>query len=740
MASAAAEVAGKGTTATDVALPSLSSRVQLVDDWEEATRTNRELSTRDRDYVDNHQLTETQLALLRERGQPPIIKNRIARKVNFILGEEIRQRVNPCAKPRTPQQQDDAGPATDGLRFAADEEKFDQCRSAVFRNMVVEGYGGALKEMEDCGDGVLKHRLRHIEWDRLAYDQHSRAHDFGDASWLAIIKWVDVDEAIKEFPDAKEAIKAAVESSTPADSDSADDSPRGWVSSKRKRIKLVEQFLRVDYDYYRFVFTGNADVVEPARTWLLDEDRQYSVCPLIMESCYIDRNGNRYGVVRQIISPQDMLNKASSKALNSLSVNQVISEEGAISDPDAFQEQIAKPDGFATGVRPGGLQDGAVVVKNGSEFAMAQFQLIQESKRDIDEIGPTSASIPDLPNTASGVAFQRRQQAANQELGTIFDQIRDWQWRVFCADWLAIRLCAPEDWWIRVTDDQELTGFRFVALNRRTIRSQRLQELLSKQPPPPLDKAVAAAAGEFAPRILGEAQAVIKSATMRVQQMAQAAQQGQVDPKIVEQAAAQVSSPDYIVQIIMAHPLMQQPVTANQVSKMMVDIVLDEAPDTAILAEEEFQTLSELAPSLIQVRPDMAPILTKMMIRASQMPNKRELIKELEKEPDQQQQQMAQQQQAMQQQMVQLQMALQQATIAVEQTKAQLQQAQTQKTVEEAKKIAIDASLAPAKAEVEVANKHIQAISTAADVGAKTIGDANGTDQAQALQATTNPG
>jgi uncharacterized membrane protein YqiK len=167
---------------------------------------------------------------------------------------------------------------------------------------------------------------------------------------------------------------------------------------------------------------------------------------------------------------------------------------------------------------------------------------------------------------------------------------------------------------------------------------------------------------------------------------------------------------------------MQEQITTSQVAQMLVDIVIDEAPDTAILAQEQFDTLTEMAPSLLQTRPDMAPTFIKLLIRSSSLPDKHELLKELDKGPDPQQAQMAQQQQQMQQQMLQLQLAMQQATIAVEQTRAQLQQAQTAKTAAETQKLSVETQIAPAKAEAEIEATKAQSMSHAANAGSKIGG------------------
>ena len=651
-----APVAVVEVTAVEVELPSLATRVEWFEDWEESTRENQKKARRDRDYYDGHQWSADDLDRLKERHQPPLVKNYIAPKVNFICGEEIRKRIDPVARPRTPQHEDAARAATDALRYVEEEQKFDQVRSAVLRNMLVEGYGGAIKELEECDDGKggveYKHRLRHIQWDRLFYDPHSREPDFSDAKYLGAVLWMDIDDAILMFQDAAMELQAALSKDIGDFGSTTEDTPRRWVDRKRERVKIVEMYFRVDKDWYRSPFTESADLEEPDRTAYLDERGEHSVCPLKMASCYVDQDGNRYGIVRHLISPQDEINKRASKALHLLSVRQVMAESGMVPDPQKFQTELAKPDGGYYDLTPGSLKDGSIEISQTGDLAQGHVTMMQEAKADIDRIGPSAAQIPDLPDSASGRAVIARQQAASQEMGSVFDYLLNWTHSVFELDWLCIRQYWTEEKWLRVSDDQELTGYRFVALNQEMTRAQRLQGLLEKQPKPPLPKAVEIAAGEWAPLVMGEVQLQHQAMMQQAKQMGQPPPQGQ-------------QAEQHMVGMIMQHPIMQEQITANQVETMQVDIVIDVAPDTAILAQEQFKTLMELLPMAGQTNPQMMPKLLKIAIMASDLPDKRELRQELEKGPDPQQMQIQQQQ-------MQLQMAGAKAGVDVQSSQAQL--------------------------------------------------------------------
>src|SRR3990167_5394786 len=249
----------------EIEAPDLETRLSYVDDWEESTADSLQKARRDRDYHDNIQWTEEEIAELEKRGQPVITKNRIARKVNFVLGEEIKKRVDPVCRPRTPQHEDAARAATDGLRFVEEEQDFDFVRSAVLKDTLVAGLGGALKSIEQGKQGVL-HRLKHIEWNRLFWDPRSRATDFADARYLGVILWMDLDDAIADYPDAEEALRAACNDGGSTTSDATEDTPRQWVSKDRKRVKLTEMYLRVGDNWLRSVFTKGADIKPPAPT------------------------------------------------------------------------------------------------------------------------------------------------------------------------------------------------------------------------------------------------------------------------------------------------------------------------------------------------------------------------------------------------------------------------------------------------------------------------------------------
>jgi hypothetical protein len=175
----------------------------------------------------------------------------------------------------------------------------------------------------------------------------------------------------------------------------------------------------------------------------------------------------------------------------------------------------------------------------------------------------------------------------------------------------------------------------------------------------------------------------------------QMASMGQVPQEQQQQA---------MVAMMQQHPMMSQPVMQNDVAQMLVDIVIDKSPETAVIEQEEFEKLNEIAGIVIPNRPDMAQKMIELVVRASQLRDKQDLLDALTKAPDPQQAQLQQQQQ-------QLAMKDAEAEVGVKSTQAQLNAARAQ--AEQAK-----TQIAGQKAPAEIAKVQAEAVRTSAQAGA----------------------
>jgi len=429
---------------------------------------NRALCERDRDYYDGKQWTDEEIKVLEKRGQPVVTNNRIKPKIDTIVGMEIKSRVDPKAYPINPNPEDNqsAEAVTDALRYVADNADFDQVKTDAAYDYAREGTCAAVAEVEKTSKG-FEIFPRHIPWDRFFWDMHSCLKDGKDAKFMGQHLWMDADDAKAMFPDADESLFAEG-AQDGAVGDTYDDKPRNALYDKaRNRVRMIEMYYHSG-QWYHVIFTGNGEVL-PSRLSPYLDDCNEPCNPIEMQCAHVDRDGESYGLVRQLISPQDELNKRRSKSLHLLSVNQTIADDGAVDDVNKAKQEMAKPDGWITKNKGKDLQ-----INTGIDLAMGQFQLLQESKAEIDQIGANAAITGKEEGNISGRALQIKQHSGTVEMEPAMDGLRSWERRMHRQHWARIKQFWNEQKWIRVTDNEK--NIRFVGLNQPVTVGQVLQQ------------------------------------------------------------------------------------------------------------------------------------------------------------------------------------------------------------------------------------------------------------------------
>lgn len=443
--------------------------VRRFEEAEESTRPARELSERDRDYHDHKQHTAEEEAALERRGQPVVTFNRIGRKVNYLKGLESQMRKDPKCFPRTPNDDGSAQAATDALRYVCDDQNWDAKRSEAFENIVVEGTGVIFVGGQQVKGGIDP-LLISIPWDRFYHDPYSRRIDFSDAMYMGIVTWMDVAEAKRRYPGREEVITETWMHSR--DSHTYDDRPKNnlWADYKRKRVRINEEYYIQDGQWMSCVYTKAGFLVDRHPSEYLDVDGQPE-CPIKAISAYVDRDNNRYGEVRGMISPQDEVNKRRSKGLHLISTRQVRLSRAFQDDASAVKRELARPDGVLF------ADDGEVEILPTGDMAAANFQMLQEAKAEIDLLGPNAALAGKNENDASGRAILAQQQGGMIEVALLMDRLRQLSLEVYRSIFARIKQYWDGQRWIRVTDDER--NLKWVGLNvpktMLDIASERLQ-------------------------------------------------------------------------------------------------------------------------------------------------------------------------------------------------------------------------------------------------------------------------
>lgn len=505
---------------------------------------SRKESQIDDDYFHGYQWTAEERRILRDRKQPDHVFNRVRPAVNGTLGVLKSGATDPRAYARNPQDEDSAEVASKVLRYIADYNDFDTARIAGAKNYLVWDAVAGLVEVGE-GGRVTFDLIRPEEF---FYDPRSRREDFVDARYMGCAKWMYVDDIVALGADRKQ-VESSVSSFDDAIDDTFDDRPEdarmNWVDKKHRRLMVVEMYHKEGGEWMRCLFYAGG-IIKRGPSPYVEKDRgkPKRVCPIVAQTCFIDRENNRYGIVRDMRGPQDEINKRRSKLLNLLNNRQVqANNEIAMSaDADVVRGEAGRPDG----VLPPGWQPVSL-----NDMTAGQFNLLAEAKSEIERMGPNPAVLAREGENASGRNNLIRQQAGMTEQAVVFGGIEHWEKRVYRAMWNRARQFWKEPDFIRVTDDEGAP--QFVPIN---------------QP------------------IMGQPQVVM-------------------GPNGMPMIAPQVMGYE------------------NALAELDVDIMLDTVPDTANLAQEQYQNLVDLARSGVQIPP-------RILIEASSLPKKRELLEKLD--------------------------------------------------------------------------------------------------------------
>lgn len=580
--------------------------LDLFEEFHQDTQDGRSESERCRDYYDSKQWTDDEIRIQKGRRQPVITVNRIKPKVEFMLGLERQHRTDPKAFPRTPAHEDAAHSCTDSIRYVCDNNNWDSIRSEAFENMLIEGtgavhVGGKMKK------GGIEIDIAPIHWDRFFYDSKSRKKDFSDSTLMGEYIWMDEEDAEARWHDKKELIEGAF--SQDVLDETFDDSPKAnWADKTRKRIRVAQVYHYTTDGWEYSVYTETGFLEEPIPSPYVNEDG-IPDCAIKARSLFVDRNGTRYGWVKQYLDIQDEINHRRSKALHLLNSRQTFSRKGVVQDVDTFKREISKPDGHVE------VLDGEYGRDFGkfdtSDMAMGQFNLLTEAKDEIDSIGVNAAMSGSEGRNMSGRALLAKQQGGQMEIGQVMDALRMLSTEVYRAVWERVKQFWTEERWIRVTDDEN--SIQWVGLNKQVTLREKMVEKFGQIPP---------------------------------------GYEG--DPRLEQVAEVQ-----------------------NNVAELDVDIIIDDAPDTVTLQQEQFDMLVQM----YQANPNGVP--WDMVVEASSLRNKDKLL-EMSKLLKEQQGQSSQQQQQLMQAMQQVEAENKQADTHKKHASATRDEAEAMKTMREA--------------------------------------------------------
>jgi len=291
-----------------------------------------------------------------------------------------------------------------------------------------------------------------VDNDGFFYDPRSFKHDFEDARYLGMGKFVDEEQLVEMLPGMEEDIKAACNTNTELMSNSDRDNRWFATNGDFKQIRLVDIWYKSKGGWKWALFTGSKILMQGESPFVDEHDKP--ICKYLMFSAAVDHDGDRYGFPRNLMSPQDEVNQRRSKALHELNNRRIIATKSAIADNnvEALRREAARSDGIV--LVNTSLDDIRFDDQAKQAAVMGQLQFMQDAKAEIETFGPNSAMIGGdaASGGSSGRAIALLQQAGLAGLGPYMFNLRGWKVRVYRALFCAAQKYWTNQRWIRVTD------------------------------------------------------------------------------------------------------------------------------------------------------------------------------------------------------------------------------------------------------------------------------------------------
>lgn len=439
---------------------------------------NRSEMEIDAGFYDGLQWEPEDAAILRERGQMPLVYNEIAPMVDWMIGTERRTRLDWKILPRTEDDLKAADNKTAGLKYLSDANAMPFVQSQAFSEAMKAGLGWIDTGLRD--DPTQEHiYVEYEDWRRVLHDSRGAQRlTLDDARYVFRWRRVDLDVAKIMFPHRAAQLERAADDML-ALNDLDDDEPQGWggpwdgynnarqriagrasvsgvdANHTRRMVKLIECQYRIPVKTkivasgpFQGTIAGPGDAIlgeaiaaDPTLT-LIDKvmmrvhtaiftegdmiahglnayrHNRFSLVPIW---CY-RRSKDRmpYGMVRRVRDIQQDMNKRASKAMFLLNSNQVVMDEFAVDDIDVLREEVAAPDGVI--VKKAGKE---LVIRRDSEAANGQIEMMGLAAQSIQKsAGVAQENLGRQTNAISGEAIKARQNQGSVVTTEPFDNLR----------------------------------------------------------------------------------------------------------------------------------------------------------------------------------------------------------------------------------------------------------------------------------------------------------------------------
>ena len=438
----------------------------------------RAAADKEADYADGNQLDSELLKRQKALGIPPAKENIIGPAINAVCGYEAKTRTDWRV---TPDGNPDGQDVADALNFRLNQaerySRADRAMSEAFKPMAAVGLGWVEVARESDPFGY-PYRCRYVHRNEIYWDMRAREPDLSDARWLLRERFIEASRAAQAFPEHADIIRNArnvhslgayapelLEGGVSTGLQSSADSARPWTTreytwyrSDSDEVCIVELWYRrwvqamvlktksgrvVEFDEENpnHVAVVEAGLGKLQRATVARIRRSYWMGPVLLHDeatpyphahfPYVpfwgyreDMTGTPFGLVRDMIFPQDNLNSTLARLRwGMMAVRTERTKNAVAMADDVFRRQIGRVDADIlldadAMARPGARFE----VKRDFQLNSQQFQLMQDSRASLERVSGITASMQGRSGTArSGLQEQTQLEQSQVSIAALMD-------------------------------------------------------------------------------------------------------------------------------------------------------------------------------------------------------------------------------------------------------------------------------------------------------------------------------
>lgn len=442
----------------------------------------RAQADKEADYADGNQLSTDLLRRMQEAGIPPAKENIIGPAIRAVCGFEAKTRTDWRVTPDgDPEGQDVADALNYRLNQAERHSRADRALSAAFKPACAVGIGWV--EVSRASNSLeFPYKCRAIHRNELWWDMKAIEPDLSDARWLYRRRWVSRSRAARMFPKHATIIMHGadkwiaefsvqeLEGGKSTGLQVAADAHRAWTSVEDNYYNEENKTVCITELWYRRWVTTVMLKMRDGRAVKYDETNELhqaavamgqgrlveELLPVVRRSYWMgphclfdgpspyphphfpyvriigsqeDLTGIPYGLVRDMLFPQDNLNSTISKLRWGMSAVETIRTKGAIAMTDQqFRQMASRVDAdFVLDAEHFRNNSGARFErKRDFQLNTQQFQLMQDSRAAAAGVSGVTPSFQGQNGTAtSGIQEQTQVEQSQVSLADLMDSFKD---------------------------------------------------------------------------------------------------------------------------------------------------------------------------------------------------------------------------------------------------------------------------------------------------------------------------